>query len=83
MPDLAFRSRRACAEGILSSMPQQRFQELADRLNAELQEYVNEGFRASDCFPFVFQNLVESSGLSGADRAELHRQLKNRIQKAV
>jgi hypothetical protein len=40
-----------------------------------MQEYIQEGFRANDCFPFVFQNLIESTGVPVADRAELQQQL--------
>lgn len=48
-----------------------------------MQEYVNEGFRASDCFPFVFQNLIETTGISGPDRAELQRELAEWTQKIM
>jgi hypothetical protein len=42
---------------------------------AEMQEYVNDGFSASDCFPFAFENLVNTTGVSSADHAELRREM--------
>ena len=49
-----------------------RYEEIFSAFKAEMQEYVNEGFQASDCFPFVFQNLIETTGIPSAERAELH-----------
>jgi hypothetical protein len=60
---------------------QQRIEELSNRFKAEMQEYINEGFQANDCFPFVFQNLIETTGISGPDRAELQRELMEWTQK--
>jgi hypothetical protein len=62
---------------------EKRIEEISSRFKAEMQEYVNEGFRASDCFPFVFQNLMESSGISARDRAELQQELAEWTQKIM
>jgi hypothetical protein len=56
-------------------MPLEKRYELSAAFKAEMQEYVNEGFCANDCFPFVFQNVIDTTGLSTADRAELQREL--------
>ena len=52
-----------------------RYEEICAAFKAEMQEYVNEGFRANDCFPFVFANLIEQTGIPAADRVELRREL--------
>ena len=62
---------------------EKRYEELCDTFKAELQEYVREGFRAGDCFPFVFQNLIETTGVPSADRAELHRELMEWTRKTM
>ena len=62
---------------------QQRYEEISNRFKAEMQEYVNGGFQASDCFPFVFQNLIETTGVAAADRAELQRELMEWTQKVM
>ena len=62
---------------------EQRHEEISNRFKAEMQEYVNSGFRASDCFPFVFQNVMESSGISPRDRAELQQELMEWTQKIL
>ncbi|HTG45972.1 MAG TPA: hypothetical protein VK633_15740 [Verrucomicrobiae bacterium] len=62
---------------------EQRFEELCATFKAEMQEYINEGFRANDCFPFVFQNLIETTGVPAADRAELQRQLMDWTKKIL
>lgn len=54
---------------------EQRYEEVMNAFKAEMEEYVSEGFSASDCFPFVFENLVNTTGLPSADRAELHREM--------
>ena len=54
---------------------QQRYEEGINAFKAEMQEYVNEGFSAGDCFPFAFENLVNTAGVSGTDRAELRREM--------
>lgn len=61
----------------------QHFEEITNRFKAEMQEYINDGFRATDCFPFVFQNLVESTGIAGTERTELHRALREWTQKIM
>lgn len=63
-------------------MPQEnRYEDLCNAFKAEMQQYINEGFRPSDCFPFVFQNLVDSTGLPTTERAELRRQLMDWTKK--
>lgn len=54
---------------------EQRYQEICAAFKAEMQEYIKGGFRANDCFPFVFANLVETTGIPASDRAELQREL--------
>jgi|1185.fasta_scaffold1407029_1 hypothetical protein len=54
---------------------EKRHEELCNAFKAEMQEYINEGFRANDCFPFVFANLIESTGIAATDRAELRQEL--------
>jgi hypothetical protein len=54
---------------------EQRYEELLNSFKSEMQQYVNEGFRASDCFPFLFQSLADRAAISIADRAELQDQL--------
>jgi hypothetical protein len=44
---------------------------------------VNEGFQPNDCFPFVFQNLIESTGVPSADRAELQQALMDWTRKIL
>jgi hypothetical protein len=53
----------------------QRHEELCETFKAEMQEYINEGFLANDCFPFVFQNLIETTGVPVSDRAALQQEL--------
>jgi hypothetical protein len=60
-----------------------RYEELLSAFKAEMQEYINEGFEASDCFPFVFQNLIDSTGVPGADRAEIQRALMDWTRKTM
>ena len=48
-----------------------------------MQEYVNEGFSAGDCFPFVFENLVDTTGVPSADRAELRREMAEWTRKII
>jgi hypothetical protein len=62
---------------------EKRYDELVDAFAREMQEYVSEGFRASDCFPFVFQNLVETTGIPSADRAELQQRLMDWTKKTM
>lgn len=65
-------------------MPQEnRYEDLCNAFKAEMQEYVEEGFRAGDCFPFVFQNLIESTGMPAADRLELRRELMDWTRKTI
>ena len=54
---------------------EKRYEELCNAFKTEMQEYINEGFRANDCFPFIFANLIETTGIAMADRAELRREL--------
>ena len=60
-----------------------RYEELLTAFQAEMQEYVNDGFQASDCFPVVFQNLIETTGIPSADRAELQRRLMDSTRKVM
>jgi hypothetical protein len=60
-----------------------RYQEVFAAFQSEMQEYVNEGFQANDCFPFVFQNLIESTGIPTADRAELQQALMDWTRKIL
>jgi hypothetical protein len=60
-----------------------RYEELFSQFKAEMQEYVDEGFQASDCFPFVFQNLIDTTGVPSADRAELQRDLMEWTKKIL
>jgi hypothetical protein len=62
---------------------EQRYEELLNSFKAEMQQYVKEGFRASDCFPFVFQNVADGAGISIADRAELQRELLDWTRKIM
>lgn len=62
---------------------QQRYEEVLNAFKAEMQEYVNDGFSANDCFPFVFENLVASTGVPSADRAELQRELMDWTRKIM
>jgi hypothetical protein len=54
---------------------EQRYEELCNTFKAEMQECISEGFRANDCFPFIFQNLIETTGVPVADRAALQQDL--------
>lgn len=60
---------------------QQRYEDVLNAFKAEMQEYVNEGFSAGDCFPFVFENLLSKTGVPHADRAELQRELMDWTRK--
>jgi hypothetical protein len=62
---------------------EQRYEELLSSFKAEMQQYVNEGFRASDCFPFLFQNLADTAAISIAERAELQRELLDWTRKIM
>lgn len=62
---------------------QQRYEEVIIAFKAEMQEYVNEGFSANDCFPFVFENLINTTGVASADRAELHREMAEWTKKTI
>jgi hypothetical protein len=61
----------------------QRYEEVMNAFKAEMQEYVNEGFSANDCFPFVFENLVDTTGVPSADRAELRREMAEWTRKII
>lgn len=54
---------------------EQHCEECREAFQAEMQVYVQEGFRPSDCFPFVFQNLIEQTGLGMKERADLQSEL--------
>lgn len=41
---------------------EKRYDELRQGFPAEMQQYIQEGFRTNDCFPFVFQNIIETRG---------------------
>jgi hypothetical protein len=60
-----------------------RYEEICAAFKTEMQEYVNEGFQPNDCFPFVFQNLIESTGVPSADRAELQQALMDWTRKIL
>jgi hypothetical protein len=62
---------------------EQRYEEVCNAFKAEMEEYISEGFRANDCFPFVFQNLIETTGVPVADRAELQQQLMDWTRKIM
>ena len=76
-----FRSRRAENRVMLvrfnskSMATEQRYEEICNTFKNEMQEYIKEGFQANDCFPFVFANLIESTGIPASDRALLQRDL--------
>ena len=68
----------------LTLMPvQQRYEEVLNAFKAEMQEYVDSGFSANDCFPFVFENLVDTTGVPSADRAELRREMAEWTRKII
>jgi hypothetical protein len=52
-----------------------RYEELRQAFRSQMQQCIQSGFRPNDCFPFVFQNLIESTGIPAADSAELQREL--------
>lgn len=60
-----------------------RHEELSKAFKAEMEEYIAEGFRSRDCFPVVFANLIESTGLPATDRAELRRELMEWTLKTI
>lgn len=62
---------------------EQRYEELCNAFKTEMQEYMREGFRANDCFPFVFQNLIETTGVPAADRAQLQQELMDWTRKIM
>ena len=62
---------------------EQRYEHLCNAFKAEMQEYIRDGFRATDCFPFVFQNLIETTGVPIADRAALQQELMEWTQKIM
>ena len=62
---------------------QQRYEDVMKAFQAEMEQYVNEGFSANDCFPFVFENLVNSTGMPSADRAELHREMMDWTRRII
>ena len=62
---------------------EQRYEELSEAFKAEMQEYIAEGFRPTDCFPFVFANLIETTGLPSKDRAELRSELMEWTRKTI
>jgi hypothetical protein len=65
-------------------MPTEKhYEEIFRAFQSEMQEYINEGFRANDCFPFVFANLIETTGITGPDRTELHQQLMDWTRKIL
>jgi hypothetical protein len=67
-----------------AAMPtQNRYDELRQAFQTEMQQYIQEGFRPNDCFPFVFQNIIESTGLPAADRADLQRELQEWTRKIM
>jgi hypothetical protein len=61
----------------------QRYEEVLNAFKAEMQEYINEGFSANDCFPFVFENLINTTGVPTADRAELQQELRDWTRKIM
>lgn len=60
-----------------------RFEEILNAFKTEMQEYVNEGFQARDCFPFVFQNLIETTGIPSSDRTQLQQVLLDWTRKIM
>lgn len=75
---------RVAGDSDCSNMPvHQRYEEVMNAFKAEMQEYVNEGFSANDCFPFVFENLVDTTGVPSADRAELRREMAEWTRKII
>jgi hypothetical protein len=60
-----------------------RYDELFSVFKTEMQQYVDEGFRATDCFPFVFQNVIDSTGLPAADRSDLQQRLMDWTRKIM
>ena len=62
---------------------EKRYEELCNTFKAEMQEYIREGFRPNDCFPFVFQNLIETTGVPITDRAELQQDLMDWTRKIM
>ena len=69
---------------MLHLMPvEQRYEEVLNAFKAEMEEYVSEGFSANDCFPFVFENLINSTGVPSADHAELRREMMEWTRKII
>ena len=62
---------------------EKHYEQLLAAFQSEMQEYINEGFRANDCFPFVFANLIETTGIPAGERAELHRELMDWTRKIL
>ncbi len=62
---------------------EKHYEELFAAFQSEMQEYIKEGFRANDCFPFVFANLIETTGIPMADRARLHQELMEWTSKVM
>jgi hypothetical protein len=62
---------------------QQRFEDIPPVSKEKCTGYLDEGFQASDCRPFVFQKLIETTGLAGPDQAELQRELMEWTQKTM
>ena len=60
-----------------------RHEDLSNAFKAEMQQYVEGGFRPADCFPFVFQNLIETTGIPAKDRAELRQELLEWTRKTM
>jgi hypothetical protein len=62
---------------------EQRCDEFRKAFKEEMQLYVQEGFRPNDCFPFVFQNLIEQTGIGMKERSELQRELLEWTRKTI
>jgi hypothetical protein len=60
-----------------------RYDEFRRAFQAEVKQYMQEGFRPADCFPFVFQTLIETTGVPAADRADLQRELQEWTRKIM
>ena len=62
---------------------EQRYQEFVNNFKMEMQQCVNAGFRAGDCFPFLMQSLADDAGISLADRADLQQELIEWTRKII
>lgn len=69
---------------ILFAMPvEQRYQEFVNNFKTEMQQFVNDGFCATDCFPFLMQNLADDAGITLADRPDLQQELADWTRKIM